>query len=74
MNYTISFKLLWGGEIIICLILTWMATGGMIEENEFGYGTNMLLDATKTLLTDVLSVEKDSFQYTYDLGDGWMDP
>ena len=43
---------------------------GMIEENEFNYGINMLLDATKTLLTDVLSVEKDTFQYTYDLGDG----
>ena len=45
---------------------------GMIEENDFGYGTNMLLDATKTFLTDVLSIEQDSFQYTYDLGDGWI--
>lgn len=45
---------------------------GMIEENEEGYDSNQLLDATKTLLADVLSLEKDNFQYTYDFGDGWL--
>lgn len=45
---------------------------GMIEENEEGYGSNQLLDANKTLLTDILSLENDNFHYNYDFGDGWL--
>ncbi|MEO6733960.1 MAG: plasmid pRiA4b ORF-3 family protein [Ferruginibacter sp.] len=45
---------------------------GMIEENEEGYQLNRPLDATKILLTDILSLEKDSFQYNYDFGDCWV--
>ncbi|MEP7109567.1 MAG: plasmid pRiA4b ORF-3 family protein [Ferruginibacter sp.] len=45
---------------------------GMIEENEDGCSSNQLFDATKTLLTDILSLEKDSFLYNYDFGDGWL--
>ena len=45
---------------------------GMIEENEEGYGSNQLLDANKTLLTDIISLEKDRFHYNYDFGDYWM--
>ena len=45
---------------------------GMMEENDFGYQGNELLDATKTLLIDILSLEKDSFHYNYDFGDCWL--
>ena len=45
---------------------------GMIEENGFGYANGLLLDATKLLLTDILSLEKDRFQYNYDFGDCWQ--
>lgn len=45
---------------------------GMIEENENGYGSNQLLDANKTLLSDILSLVEDRFMYNYDFGDGWL--
>lgn len=45
---------------------------GMIEESEYGYGSSHLLDAGKILLTDILSLEKDSFHYNYDFGDCWL--
>lgn len=45
---------------------------GMIEENEFGNKGNEHLDATKILLTDILSLEQDSFEYNYDFGDCWV--
>lgn len=45
---------------------------GMIEESEEGYGSNQLLDAGKTLLTDIISLEKDNFHYNYDFGDYWV--
>lgn len=45
---------------------------GMIEENEEGYGSNHLLDAGKTLLTDIISPDKDRFHYNYDFGDYWI--
>lgn len=47
---------------------------GLIEnsEKENGYGSDQVLDASTTLLSDILSVEKDSFNYTYDFGDCWL--
>ncbi|MBC7890213.1 MAG: plasmid pRiA4b ORF-3 family protein [Ferruginibacter sp.] len=45
---------------------------GMIEENGEQYGSNLRLDANKTLLKDVVSLEKDNFLYNYDFGDGWL--
>lgn len=45
---------------------------GMIQENDLGYGNNQLLDATKTFLTDIISLEKDTFEYNYDFGDAWL--
>ncbi|MEP7144792.1 MAG: plasmid pRiA4b ORF-3 family protein [Ferruginibacter sp.] len=45
---------------------------GMIEENEYGNLGHALLDATKILLMDILSLEKDHFHYNYDFGDCWL--
>ncbi|MEO5893540.1 MAG: plasmid pRiA4b ORF-3 family protein [Ferruginibacter sp.] len=45
---------------------------GMIEENEYGYRSSELLDATKILLPDILALEKDNFHYNYDFGDCWL--
>jgi len=45
---------------------------GMMEENEFGYRKQELLDATKVSLSDIISPESDSFSYIYDFGDCWL--
>lgn len=45
---------------------------GMIDEKDTRYGSGQLLDSGKTLLTDILSLEKDYFQYKYDFGDSWV--
>lgn len=45
---------------------------GMVNENDYEEGGNELLDSTRTLLTDILSLENDSFNYNYDFGDGWL--
>lgn len=47
---------------------------GLIEETEKGngYGSDQVLDATTTIMTDILSLDKDIFQYNYDFGDCWL--
>ncbi|CAN5822608.1 plasmid pRiA4b ORF-3 family protein [soil metagenome] len=47
---------------------------GVIEENQKnnGYGSDQIICANTTILSDILSSENDVFNYTYDLGDCWL--
>ncbi|MEJ7586938.1 MAG: plasmid pRiA4b ORF-3 family protein [Ferruginibacter sp.] len=43
-----------------------------MKKTNLGMEAASFLDLSKTLLTDVVSLEKDSFHYNYDFGDCWL--
>ena len=44
---------------------------GELDENEDGYGSDQMLDSTAVKLGDIITQQKDNFNYLYDFGDGW---
>jgi len=45
---------------------------GVVDEEESkGYGSGEVLDSTTVKLSDVITEQKEVFNYLYDFGDGW---